>query len=318
MIIYFAPLEGVTDVYFRRIHHSCFSGVTKYFIPFISPTQNLSFSSREQRAISPVENAGIPSVPQILTRNADHFLWMANMLSDIGYKEVNLNLGCPSGTVTAKGKGSGMLRNPEELDKFLDEIYAHSPISVSVKTRIGFESPDEWPALLSTFSRYPIHELIVHPRTRKQFYNGMPHRELCASVLQETNLPFVYNGDLFSIEDCRKTLADFPGTVALMIGRGLIANPALAQEINGGEKLTLPALRSFHDQLYAAYTEHWPKNAVIGHMHEFMRHIVCCFEGAQKPAKAIRKANTHEAYCDAVRWLFDDFPLREAPGYLSE
>lgn len=318
MIVYFAPLEGVTDVVYRRVHHACFSGVTKYFMPFISPTHHLTFSSREQRAISPVENAGIPVVPQILTKVADHFIWMAQSLKDSGYNEINLNLGCPSGTVTAKGKGSGMLRNLPELEAFLDSVFAHSVLPVSVKTRIGYESTDEWPALLELLARYPISELIVHPRTRSEFYSGKPHADLCKGVLENTSLPFVYNGDLNTADDCRALMEIYPGTKAVMLGRGLIANPALGQELNGGESLSLNSLRSFHDKLYAAYMERWPRNAVIGHMHEIMRYVMCCFEEPAKIRKALRKATTFEAYDDAIARLFNEYPLRENPGFFSE
>lgn len=318
MVVYFAPLEGVTDVVYRRVHHNCFSGVAKYFIPFISPTQHLSFTSREQAAVSPIENAGIPAVPQILTKNPEHLLWMAQSLSDAGYRELNLNLGCPSGTVTAKGKGSGMLRDLEALKRFLDEVYAKTPIPLSIKTRIGFESPEEWPALLALFAQYPIYELIVHPRTRTEFYKGAPHRNLCSEIPEKIRRPFVYNGDLFTCDDCRALMAQIPETSAVMLGRGLVANPALAQELGGGAPISCKALRDFHDKLYAAYMERWPKNAVIGHMHEIMKHMLGCFENPAKPRKAIRKATTHEAYLAAVDWLFADFPLRENPGFQND
>lgn len=318
MTIYFAPLEGVTDVVYRRVHHECFSGVDKYFIPFISPTQHLTFTSREQAAVSPEENVGIPVVPQILTKNPEHFVWMAKALGDVGYTEINLNLGCPSGTVTAKGKGSGMLRDLNALEQFLDVVFASSPIDVSIKTRIGYESVEEWPRLLALYARYPIKELIVHPRTRKEFYSGKAHRELCGPVIGETDLPLVYNGDLSTAEDCRVLAEMYPGAKALMIGRGLVANPALAQEFKGGERITLAALRSFHDKLYQAYLEKWPKNAVIGHMHEIMSYVMYCFENPAKPRKAMRKATKHEAYLEAVDWLFEEFPLKENPGFLME
>lgn len=318
MTIYFAPLEGVTDVVYRRVHHECFSGVDKYFIPFISPTQHLTFTSREQAAVSPEENAGIPVVPQILTKNPDHFVWMAKSLGDAGYDEINLNLGCPSGTVTAKGKGSGMLRDLEGLERFLDEVFAHAPIAVSIKTRIGYESVEEWPKLLALYARYPIRELIVHPRTRKEFYSGKAHRELCGPVLDETSLPLVYNGDLFTAEECRALEEMYPGAKALMLGRGLVANPALAQELKGGNGITLEMLRNFHDRLYHEYLEKWPRNAVIGHMHEIMKYVMCCFENPGKPRKAMRKATKQEAYLDAVNWLFDEFSLKKNPGFLTE
>lgn len=318
MVIYFAPLEGVTDVVYRRTHHACFGGVTKYFIPFLSPTQTLTFTSKEQKAVSPVENAGIPVVPQILTKHAEHFLWMANILHDVGYNEVNLNLGCPSGTVTAKGKGSGMLRDLPALEQFLDEVYAKSPVAISIKTRIGFESVEEWPKLLSLFVRYPIHELIVHPRTRREFYAGRAHRELCEPVVKETSLPFVYNGDLFTVDDCRTLQQMYPGAIALMLGRGLIANPALARELQGGAPLTRSELRDFHDRLYNSYLEFWPKNHLVGHMNEIMSYMVRCFANANKPRKAIRKATNLDVYCDAVNRLFNEFELLETPSFLGE
>ena len=317
MKVYFAPMEGVTDVVYRRVHHDCFSGVDKYFIPFISPTQHLTFTSREQRAVSPEENAGIPAVPQILTKNAGHFVWMAQALSDAGYGEINLNLGCPSGTVTAKGKGSGMLRDVETLERFLDEVFSHSALPVSIKTRVGYESVEEWPRLLELFSRYPVKELIVHPRTRREFYGGRAHRELCADVLDKTNLPLVYNGDLFTVADCAELMKMYPGASAMMIGRGLVANPAMAQELRGGEKLNLEMLRDFHDRLYEAYLARWPRNAVIGHMHEIMSYVMHCFENPAKPRKAMRKATTQAAYLEAVRSLFETCPLKKTPGFTS-
>ena len=164
--VYFAPLEGVTDAAFRRVHCAHFGGVSKYFIPFVSPTQDLVFTPREKRNILPEYNQGYTAVPQVLTRKADHFLWAANHFADMGYKEVNLNAGCPSGTVTAKGKGSGMLTDVLALEQFLDEVCAKSPLPVSVKTRIGFTSPTEFERIMEVYNQYPLLELIIHPRTR--------------------------------------------------------------------------------------------------------------------------------------------------------
>ena len=318
MNIYFAPLEGVTDVVYRRIHHSCFTGVDKYFMPFISPTQHLSFTNRELAAVSPDENAGICAVPQILTKNPEHFLWTANALHDVGYEEVNLNLGCPSGTVTAKGKGSGMLREPETLDRFLEEVFARAPLKISVKTRIGFESTEEWPTLLDIFAKYPIHELIVHPRTRREFYAGVPHRELCDRLLLYPDIPFVYNGDVFTPQDFLDLKARFPGASAIMIGRGLIANPALARIICGGSPLTREELRNFHDKLLDAFALRWPKNHLIGHMHEYMRSMLCCFEDSKRIRKSLRKSTTIESYLDTVDTLFSSCEMRSEPYYHTD
>ncbi len=314
MRIEFAPMEGVTDVVFRRVHFEMFGGVDRYFLPFISPTSHLTFSHREQEGISPLLNRGIPVVPQILTRDASLFLQTARLLADAGYDEVNLNLGCPSGTVTAKGKGSGLLRDLDGLKAFLDEVFSKTPLPVSVKTRIGYESADEWPRIYERLCAYPLHELIVHPRTRAQFYKGAACRdalELCA----EAPFPVTYNGDVFRADDAQAFAGAHPQISALMLGRGLVANPALAREITGGARLTRDEARAFHDRLLREYTEKWPRNAVVGHMQEFMYYMGRCFENAEKAEKLIRKANTPEKYADAVSRLFDECPLASPPAF---
>ena len=316
--IEFAPLEGVTDAVFRRTHRAHFPGVSRYFIPFISPTQNLRFTARELSAISPERNAGLFAVPQVLTKDASHFLWAAQALFDMGYGEVNLNAGCPSGTVTAKGKGAGMLSDVSALSWFLDEIYANAPLKVSIKTRIGVTRPEEFARLLEVYARYPVHELIIHPRTRSEMYRGTPHREVIADALAQTKLPIVYNGDLFTAADCRALEAMYPGLRALMLGRGLIANPALAREYAGGAPLEKDELRAFTDDLLRAYLAEYPANVALGRMREVMKHIVCCFEQPEKPRKAIRKAAKLAAYEAAVAALFDGHALRENAGFLAE
>lgn len=317
MTVYFAPLEGVTDAVFRRIHHAQFSGVSKYFIPFISPTQNLCFTNRELSAITPEQNEGVPVVPQVLTKHAEHFIWAANELAAMGYTEVNLNAGCPSGTVTAKGKGAGMLTDLSALERFLDEVFEKTPLPVSIKTRIGFTSPSEFERICELLIRYPFCEAILHPRTRKEFYKGIPHRDVYAALLAAAPFPVVYNGDLFSCEDCRRLNADFPGTHAVMLGRGLIANPALAQTLSGSGALTLPMLRTFYDSLLAAYKEIYPPHVVLGRMKEIMAHMVCCFEAPEKPRKTLRKASTLDAFESAVDTLFLTHPLCDEPMFTA-
>ena len=313
--IYFAPMEGVTDAVYRRVHHAHFGGVDKYFIPFISPTQNLVLTPRERNNVSPEVNAGLNVVPQVLTKKADHFLWAAHLLYDMGYEEINLNVGCPSGTVTAKGKGAGMLLDPRALDSFLEEIYAHTPVRVSIKTRIGFFSPDEFDELLDVYNRYPLHELIVHPRTREQYYKGTPHREIYAACEGSTRLSLVYNGDLFTPQDCQAFAAQHAATRALMLGRGMLANPALAQTAAGGTPLTRETLKAFHDDLFAAYREAYHTSAVLGRMREVAKNIACCFDGADKPLKAARKANSIPVYEDAMARLFGDYTLSANPCF---
>ena len=315
MEIYFAPLEGVTDEIYRRAHFECFGGPDKYFIPFISPTQHFTFSSREQKAMSPEENRGIPVVPQVLTKNADHFVEMAARLRDFGYTEVNLNAGCPSGTVTAKGKGSGMLKDKAGLRVFLDEVFAKCPLPVSVKTRIGYESPAEWDELVNIYRDYPFSEIILHMRTREEFYKGRPHIELTRTAMEAFSCPVVYNGDVFYTEDAHEVLSRFPTLSGLMLGRGLVANPALARVLKGGKPASRDELKAFHDKLFRRYLENWPKNAVIGHMCEIMVYMSCMYENSPKLLKALRKTKDVSAYEDAAERILSEMPLREDPGF---
>lgn len=314
--VYFAPMEGVTDAIYRRVHHAHFTGIDKYFIPFISPTQNLVLTPRERSNVAPEHNSGLRAVPQVLTKNADHFLWAAQLLYDMGYEEINLNLGCPSGTVTAKGKGAGMLVHVPELEWFLDAVYAHSFVRVSIKTRIGYASPDEFDRLLELFNRYPVHELIIHPRTRSEFYTGQPHRDVYAASTEKTKLPLVFNGNLFTAEDCRQ--AEDGVTRALMLGRGMLVNPALAQTYAGGAPLTLDALHDFHDDLLRAYMDAYPTSVVLGRMREVAKNIIQGFENAGKPLKAARKASSIAAYVEAMDRLFADYKLCATPCFAAE
>ena len=316
MKLYFAPLEGFTDVIYRRVHHAVFGGVEKYFMPFISPSQSLSFTSRQQADFDPKENAGVPAVPQILAKDADRFLDMALLLRDVGYTEINLNLGCPSGTVTAKGKGAGMLRDPDALARFLDEVYAKAPLPISLKTRAGWESPDEWPLLLDIFCRYPVHEWILHPRTCREFYHGTPHRDFYGQAVEAAPFPVIYNGDLLCEADCRAFAESDPGGAGWMLGRGLLTNPALAQTIQGGEQLTLESLRAFHDRLYYEYLKYWPEHAAVGRMHGLMGYLLYAVDCPAPIRRALRKATTAEEYTDAAARLFSESTLLDDPCFI--
>ena len=214
-ILYAAPMEGLTTYLWRQAHREIFGGVDKYFTPFLSPNANLCFQRRELDEIQ-----GEPdTVPQLLTNRSEHFVWAARELQARGYQEVNFNLGCPSGTVTAKRKGSGLLAYPEELERCLDGIFAALPdMRVSVKTRIGKNDPAEWETLLALYSRYPIHELIVHPRIQKEFYKGAVHRDAFDRALAAYPGRLVYNGDLFTAADVTALMAAVQDTVEKKFG----------------------------------------------------------------------------------------------------
>lgn len=311
MDIRMAPMEGVTDAVLRRTHCRCFGGVDRYYIPFISPTQHHVLTPHDLRAVAPEHNQGIHAVPQLLCKDAEHFLWAAGELKTMGYDEVNLNIGCPSGTVTAKGKGSGMLRDLAHLREMLDEVFLHIDMKVSVKTRIGFSSPEEWPEILALLAAYPVSELTIHPRTRSAFYKGEIYREAFAQAAA-MRLPLIYNGDLFTAKDCMELQKQYPG-IPMMLGRGLIANPALARELKGGSGVSAAELKHFLDMLYDAYRQIYPVQQAHSRMREIAKYVACCFDGAEKPLKAIRKS-TPETFEAAVDRLWER-PLRDQPGY---
>ena len=221
MKIYFAPMEGITGFVFRNAFHSVFGGVDKYYAPFVSPGPDIGIPKRQLRDISPENNRGIPLVPQILTARAYDFLKTAELLYSFGYREVNFNLGCPSGTVAAKGKGAGFLSDLDGLEAFFTEVFREVPgdLKISVKTRIGRYAPEEFPELLKLYNSFPISELTVHPRILKEFYRGAVHRDVYAFAEEHAAMPLVYNGDLLDTQDIKDILRDFPATKAVMIGR---------------------------------------------------------------------------------------------------
>lgn len=244
MQLYFAPLEGITGYVYRNAHHACFGGVDRYFTPFVVATFTRKVKTREKMDILPQNNTGTPLVPQILSNNAEEFLATARYMADFGYPEVNLNLGCPMATVVNKHKGSGFLSVPDELDAFLDKIYngaeqirtgSGKPLRISVKTRLGMDSPEEFEKIFSIYRQYPLSELIVHARTRKEMYAGMPHLTIFRRLLDETPIPLVYNGNIFTVRDEERAEALFAGTSSpcrgFMLGRGLLSDPALAEKI---------------------------------------------------------------------------------------
>ena len=316
MLGYFAPLEGVTDSLYRQVHHRFFPGVDKYFTPFLSPTQHHVFTPRELREILPEQNKGIPVVPQLLTRNADDFLWCARELKAMGYDEVNLNLGCPSGTVTAKRKGSGLLQDLGELEGFLDQIFSDADLSISVKTRLGYAGPEEFPALLDLFNRYPIRELTVHPRIRTDFYRHPVRMEGFTLAAERAKAPLCYNGDLVSRADLADVSRRFPNVDRVMIGRGLVANPALLSPAPADKD----TLRAFHDALYEGYTQRFGsrRNAML-RLKEIWFYLSCLFEDSERTLRKLRKTTDTGNYETIVDGLFRDHPLhREAePRWLS-
>lgn len=308
MRYYFAPLEGLTDSIYRKIHHQYFPGLDRYYTPFLSPTTHRALTGKEKREIPPADTLQYTAIPQALTKNPGDFLWLADQCASLGYREINLNIGCPSGTVTAKGKGAGMLKDPDALDSFLDEVFRTCPIPISVKTRIGFSDPDEFPKLLEIFNRYPICELTIHPRVRAQFYNGNVEIQTFEYALQNSKNPLCYNGNLCSAEDINKLQGKYPQIQSVMLGRGLIADPGM---LCPGQN-NAAVLKAFHDELLDAYITAFgsARNAMF-RLKENWRHMLCKFEGSEKLGKQLRKTTDINEYRHITNEIFSTLPLRD-------
>ena len=310
MKIEFAPMEGVTSVWYRSAHQKWFGGVERYYTPFLSPTQDHVFPKRELREIEPSGNQGVPLVPQLLTRRGEDFLWAAKALADMGYREVNLNLGCPSGTVTAKRKGAGFLAVPQELEQFLEEVFSRCPIEISIKTRLGISEPEEFWPILKLYNRYPVKELIIHPRVQKDQYKNHPRREVFAAAAAQSKAPVCYNGDLYTEAAVEKFQKECPGVERIMLGRGLIGDPALARKLAGGPAASRDELMGFLSEVFDCYTQGFgSRHSAMLRMKELWCYLICLFRDGAKYGKAIRKAKDPAEYEARVAAVFRELEL---------
>lgn len=306
MRYYFAPMEGLTDSIYRRLHHKYFPGIDRYYTPFFSPTMHQHLTPREERELPFADSLGFTVIPQVLTKVPEDFLWMAQVCKDRGYKEVNLNLGCPSGTVTAKGKGAGMLAIPDNLDRFLGTIFTATPLPISVKTRLGVVDPSEFEKLLDVYNRYPICELTVHPRVRKQFYNGDVDMSAFSHAVKSSKNPLCYNGNLCSTDDIREFSEAYPQVDAVMLGRALIADPGMLSK-----NADMTILEQFCDELLEEYTDAFggARNAMF-RLKENWRHLLCNFEGSEKLGKRLRKTTDLSEFKAITKEIFHTLPMR--------
>lgn len=318
MKIYFAPMEGLTGYIYRNAYEKYFGRgqIDKYFIPFISPNKTNGYTSRERGDIEPAHNAGLYAVPQIMANNSLYFIGAAKMLRELGYHEINLNLGCPSGTVVSKFRGAGFLAKPDELDAFLEEIFADTAVQgmeISVKTRLGMEQPEEFDRLLEIYNRYPLKEVIIHPRVRSDYYRNTPDWEAFGKACAGSLNPVCYNGDLFTAQDYLALTARFPQVQAVMLGRGLVSDPALVSVLKSGDvqgirrdfKAEQKLLRAFLDEVFEGYRQVIPgeKNA-IHKMKEIWIYLKTHIENGEREWKQIKKAQRLCDYQAAVTQFF--------------
>ena len=307
MRYYFAPMEGLTDSIYRSAHHAHFGGVDRYYMPFLSPTVHRSLTNREERELPYAQSVPFTAVPQLLTKVPEDFLWATTVCAERGYDEVNLNTGCPSGTVVSKSKGSGMLRDLDALCRFLDEVFSKSALPVSIKTRLGLEDPQEFPAILEIYNRYPIKELTIHPRVRKQFYDGAVDMEMFRYAAQNSRNRLCYNGDITNLAQIDALQKQFPQLGSVMIGRNLIADPGML--CGGTDKA---ALEVFMNELLVRYTEAFggSRNAMF-RLKENWGMIHQRFEGCDKLWKRLRKTTDLQEYRSITAEIFHTLDLKK-------
>ncbi len=315
MKYYLAPMEGITGYIYRNTYKRYFGNIDKYFAPFIVPTKGRKLKTSELRDVLPENNIGIDVVPQILTNEAEGFIGTSKKLKLLGYRSVNLNLGCPAGTVVSKNRGSGFLAKREELDLFLDEIFKIENMKISIKTRIGKDSPEEFYELIKIYNKYPVEELIIHPRIQKDFYGNKPNLEVFRDALELSKNPVCYNGDIFMTKDHRELINTFPNVNAIMLGRGILANPALINEIKNNEGVNKKVLKTFHDEIFSQYIELFneEKNAMF-RMKELWGYMIYMFSDNKKYVKKIKKAQKLSDYNEAVLSLFEEQEIIAGAG----
>ncbi len=308
----FAPLDGITKAVYRRVWQRHFGGADRCFIPYFSPTKEHLITKRERAELSPENNPDTVLVPQVMTNRAPELVWAAETARSYGYRELNLNAGCPSGTITAKGKGAGLLANPDALDALLDGACGKVCIPLSVKARIGFVDPDEFPRLLEIFNRYPLASLTLHVRVRKDKYSGPLYYDAFACALRESCNPVSYNGDLRTVGEVAAFAGRFPDADAVMIGRGAIADPALFRKLRGGPPASRDELRAFTAALFDAYTAFY--DGQTGHAAQRMRevwfYLIHLFDDARRLNKAMRRFRTATEYRAIEAEIFAALPLR--------
>ena len=324
MSVYFAPMEGITGRLFRNAFEEVFPHtVDKYFAPFIASGVTKGVAGKDLKELSPENNKGFFLVPQLLTNDPQDFANTAKTLQNLGYEEINLNLGCPSKTVVSKRRGAGMLTDTENLDAFLEEAFSFcekNGIRLSLKTRLGMKEEEEFVRLLAIYDRYPARELIVHLRLCTDYYK-LPLRPAWFDyAAKNSSLKLVYNGDITSRQEMDRIQQAYP-KADVMIGRGFLMRPWMLEEsVSGtqGEVLSREnpeAFRKFwqlHDLLYQVYKEEMPgERAVLFKLKELWFYMAQSFDtvseerGRQnkKAMKAIKKSQRLSDYEGAISIL---------------
>lgn len=303
-----APLQGFTDVTFRNVYARHFSGIDMAVTPFISTMGQQRLKPSRIRDVDPDHNKALFVVPQILGNVARDFIFLADHLYAMGHQQVNWNLGCPHSKIAKKHRGSGLLLYPERIDALLSEIIPGMKPTLSVKIRLGRRNKDEIHDLLRVFDKHRLDEIILHPRTGEQMYTGHSDLDAFGRAAQASKHSFVYNGDIVDLASFERVRQQFPDIRRIMIGRGILSNPFLPEDIKGisTPEPRLKRLKAFHDDLLQSYaTVFSGPGHLTGRMKGFWSYLGPSFENSAKPLKKILKATSIPAYTDRVNALFD-------------
>ncbi|MBN2664773.1 MAG: tRNA-dihydrouridine synthase family protein [Bacteroidales bacterium] len=306
-MIYLSPLQGITDYKFRNAYLKYFSDVDKFFSPYIRLSNKKELKKAQIRDILPKNNLGIPIIPQIMVNNSEDFIFLANMLSDYGYDEINWNLGCPYPMVTNRQLGSGLLELPEKIDSILTESLKNISTKVSVKMRLGLNQINEIDKIIPILNNHDLTEIIIHPRTGKQLYKGEIYLDKFIEIAKILSHKIIYNGDITNLDYYKEKIE--PITSDIMIGRGLISNPFLASEIKNGKTFSLDEkkqiFREFHN-----YLLHQVENSLSGDSHvlskmtNYWEYFSLFFENSRKVFKQIKKAKSLRNYDVTISEIF--------------
>lgn len=311
-ILSLGPFQGITDMPFRNIYKTHFRGVDKFYTPFFTGIQKDNARNLRTEEIDPLHNDVATLTPQLLSTDAEEVLRFARQCGEMGYSEINLNMGCPFPRVANKKRGSGMLPYPQRIDEMLEIVFEKITVKLSIKCRLGYYSPDEIIPVIEVFNKYPLSELVIHPRIGKQLYKGEADVARFKALINSIKAPLVYNGDIFTLNDFSRIAGEVGNVSGFMLGRGLLADPFLPEKIRGlntGDTMT--RLRHYVEDLYEDRLRHAggsPK--VLGRMKELWSYLMLSFEESQQIWRNIKKLNALSDYEAAVNDIFRNCNLK--------
>ena len=309
------PFQGITDAPFRNVFKRHFGGIDKFYTPFFTGIHKEEHAKNLQgEEIDPHYNDVETLTPQILSTDAEEILRFAKQCQQLGYKEINLNLGCPFPRVANKKRGSGLLPYPDKVGTMLERVFEEIDIKFSVKCRLGYFDPKEIDAILPIFNKFPISELIIHPRIGKQLYKGEADVERFKALIPYINAPLVYNGDIVSEESFNRISNAVQPVNQFMLGRGILANPFLAEQIKNDKASTHDKTERLHNYVIDLYEDRLhhaggsPK--VLGRMKELWSYLMNSFEEPQVVWRKIKKINALKEYEEAVETIFKEIAIK--------